>query len=824
MAKEPIAKLLERGDRHRGRRRARSVVRAAAAVLVVSVLALILAGLFVRHRVRGSLAQLDGTLPLPGLQDTVVVERDTRGVPTIRGSNRSDVARATGFVHAQDRFFQMDMLRRQAAGELAELLGPALADADTEVRRHRFRASARAIVAGSDPGTRALLDAYSGGVNAGLDRLRQKPFEYFLLRAEPEPWSPADTLLVVFSMYIELQDEGGRRETALGAIWDTMPAPLAAFLATRGTEWDAPVRGGPFETPPIPDASIVDLRRRPAGRKVRSVARLDHSLAESTLVAGSNSWAVSGEHTAHGGALVSNDMHLPLGVPNIWYRARLEWRAETGVGSHSVTGVTLPGAPPVVVGSNGSVAWSFTNSYGDWSDVVIVDRDPGDRDRYLTPEGPEPFVVHEERIEIAGAPVRVVDVPWTRWGPLVGRDHRGRELALRWVAHDPVAVNLSIMELESARTTNEALRTAAAAGVPAQNFVVGDREGRIAWTILGPLPRRGPCADPQLPSFGARGGCEWLGFLDPSEYPRIEDPPGGRIWTANARVVDGAALERIGDGGYALGARARQIRDGLAALGPTGERDMMELQLDDRALFLSRWRELLLSTASDSWTRRDPLRESFRSLVRGWGGRASVDSVGYRLVRGFRIFLRDAVFEPIFAQCRQLDERCDHHRLSQIEGPLWKLVAERPEHLLGPAHESWDALLAATLDDTLEYFTAEGRVLTDQTWGARNVVRARHPVSLAVPWLSRWLDMPAASLPGDSFMPRTQGPRFGASQRMAVAPGREESGLFHMPGGQSGHPLSPHYEDGHGDWAAGRPSPFLPGPAEHVLELEPAAE
>ncbi len=812
--------------RARSPRRGRTVARVLLIAAGVAVAASVVAALVVHSRVRGSLPPLEGTVGVPGLRHDVRVDRDARGVVTIRGADRIDVARATGLVHAQDRFFQMDLLRRQAAGELAELLGAPLADADARMRRHRFRALATRIVTEATADERALLEAYADGVNAGLATLAARPFEYLILRAPPEPWRPADSILVVFAMYVELQDENGTRETALGAMWDTLPPPLAEFLTTRGTEWDAPIVGGPIETPPVPDASVVDLRRTStADPSVRSAGRAaaPRLRDRGPVASGSNSWVVSGERTAHGGALVSNDMHLPHGIPNIWYRARLEWGGRDDTPRHAVTGVTLPGAPPVVVGSNGAVAWGFTNSYGDWSDVIVVERDAAESGRYLTPDGSEPFVVHRERIEIRGAEAREIDVRWTRWGPIMGRDHRGRELALRWVAHEPAGAGLGITGLEIARSVAEALDAAAGVAAPAQNLVVGDRDGNIGWTLLGPIPRRAGCDEPERPRSGARDACTWLGLLEPSLYPRVVNPPGGRLWTANSRVVDGPDLALLGDGGYVLGARARQIRDGLAAREILDERGALEIQLDDRALFLSRWRDLLLETASEDWVRGDAAREAFRRHVEDWGGRASVGSVGFRLVRGFRIILRDAVFEPIFAECRRLDERCDQARLSQIEGPLWRMLEERPAHLLGPEHQSWEAMLAATLDRTVAYFTADGRELAEQTWGARNDVTIRHPMSFALPWLSRWLDIPTGPLPGDAFMPRVQGPGFGASQRMVVAPGRESSGVFHMPGGQSGHPLSPHYRDGHSDWAEGRPAPFLPGPPVATLELRPVS-
>jgi penicillin amidase len=290
--------------------------------------------------------------------------------------------------------------------------------------------------------------------------------------------------------------------------------------------------------------------------------------------------------------------------------------------------------------------------------------------------------------------------------------------------------------------------------------------------------------------------------------------------------MPGEALEILGLGNYDLGARARQIRDDLRDIEGATEADMLQVQLDDRALFLERWRELLLETIGPAPT--DPRLEEARRLVEGWGGRAAIDSVGYRLVRAFRDRVSHQAFDPLLAPCRDADPRLDYtgHRPTeghrQWEGPLWALVTERPLHLLDPRFESWDALLLASLDEVLDALTAEGAVLAERTWGEHNTVLFRHPLSRAVPALGGWLDIPPRPLPGDSNMPRFQSPDAGASERFAVSPGREGDGYFHMPGGQSGHPLSPHYRDGHEAWVRGEPTPFLPGPAEHVLTLQPA--
>jgi penicillin amidase len=301
-------------------------------------------------------------------------------------------------------------------------------------------------------------------------------------------------------------------------------------------------------------------------------------------------------------------------------------------------------------------------------------------------------------------------------------------------------------------------------------------------------------------------------------------------------VVDGAAFRLIGPGDYDLGARAGQIRDALAVVADTGPEEMLRIQLDDRAVFLGRWRQLLLATLDAEATAARAARADFRALAEDWIPRASVDSVGYRLVRGFRARVQEQVLAGLTAG---LESRLpDGRRLlpsRQFEGTLWRLVTERPPHLLPAGHGTWRDLLLAAVDEALDYYEANyetplsertwgehNTVRIRRTWGEHNTVRIRHPLSRAVPFLATLLDMPREPLPGDANLPRAQGTRFGASERFAVAPGAEEEGYFHMPTGQSGHPLSEWYDAGHRDWADGRPTPFLPGAPLHRLELVPS--
>ncbi len=799
-------------------------------VLGALLLLLLMLGLgaawWVRTRLTDSLPVLDGQQSLAGLTAPVTVTRDARGIPTISGASRRDVARALGVLHAHDRFFQMDLQRRQPAGELSALVGPAAVPADSRMRLHQFRQVAREALQRADPAWRALLEAYSDGVNAGLASLTAPPFEYALLRQSPEPWKAEDSILAVMAMFSALQGRQMEFEQAAEQVRSAVPPAVFEFLTRAGSEWDAPAEGEAIERPPVPGADLFNLRATLRAAVVPSPDPASDPDAIAHAAIGSNNWAVAAAHTGGHGALLANDMHLQLGVPNIWYRTAMQFpdpdRPEI---TRTLHGVTLPGLPVQVVGSNGDVAWGFTNTGGDWSDLVRLEPDPADPSRYLTPDGPRAFETVTEQIAVRGEAPRPLTIRTTIWGPVVWTDVDGHAYAQHWVAHDPDVIAGDLSRPERAASIDELLTAVVGLGVPHQNVTMAGRDGRIAWTVGGAVPvRRGfTGTTPVSWADGTRG---WDGYLDAPSVPRIVDPEVGRIWTANAPVVDGDRLARIGDGGYADGIRARIIRDDLLARTAARPRDMLALQLNDRALFLERWRALALrvldTPAATQPTDRAAPRRQMRDLIeRTWTGRASTDSTAYRLVRMFRTDVVRRVLTFVTAPVKQKDPAFDYTQLGRTEGSVWAVVDARPLHLLDARHESWDALFLEAIDAVHAELTADGRALADQTWGEANRAQIVHPLTAALPWLGRWLNMPGDPLPGDAYTPRAQSPRTGASERLVVSPGREAEGLLQMPTGQSSHPLSPFFGTMHRDWVDGTPSPLVPGPAQHTLTLVP---
>lgn len=758
---------------------------------------------------RGSLPILDGTVRGNGLSADVSVDRDALGVPTISGVDRGDLAYATGFLHAQDRFFQMDLLRRAAAGELAELFGPAVLNLDRRDRLHQFRKRAVALLARASADERRLIDRYTRGVNDGLNGLSVRPFEYLLLGLTPSAWRPEDSILVIYSMYFDLQYDELNSTLSRALLRQRLPEDMSAFLLPDVSHWDAPLdqaKSPTMDMPALP-AAKPDWQ----GRTAASAAQ-----REDNAIAGSNSLAIDGAHSRRGAALIANDMHLGLRLPNIWYRLSLVYPGAGGI-LRRVTGASLPGTPAIVVGSNGRVAWGFTNSSGHYLDLVALDDDTMETLRYHNAGNEEQATREVERIAVKGAPAVDLPIVETRWGPAI--ELAKKVYAVHWVAHDPNAVNLHLLRMEDADNATSAIKVGQASGIPTQNLVVADANGHIGWTLAGPLPRHVTPSD-GLPVSEPESRT-WSGYLRPEEYPARLDPSFGRIWTANNRQLSDRDQEKIGGKDADMGARATQIRDDLLASGSFDERTLLAIQLDDRALWIQLWRQLLLDTLDDGALAGHPERAELKRLVVAWNGRADADAVGYTLVRSFYRSMYNAWFGGLDAELSRLSPRVSYRRASQRTEAVMEVLAEKRDWIPS-GMANWRAFLLNRIDAVIAHATQGGARLRDAQWGRTNRARIAHPLALVLPSFRRWLAVPPEPLSGDNEMPRVQAPEFGASERMVVSPGHEETGIFHMPGGQSGHPLSPFFLAGHEAWVRGDASPFLPGPAVHRLTFMPS--
>jgi penicillin amidase len=701
----------------------------------------------------------------------------------------------------------MDLQRRRAAGELAELFGAAALPSDREMRGHGFRRVAEELLPRLPALHRRWLEAYAEGVNAGLADLGARPPEYLALLREPRAWTAQDSILAVLAMH-EALSMGASQELQHDVLRTLAPAGVAEFLMPETGRFDRPVVGPAGD--PVGPASIPG----PAALGPWPAQGSASGDAERPPTPGSNNWAVAGSRTADGRAILANDMHLHLGVPTIWYHAQAEWDGRRAVG------VTYPGVPGFVAGSNGRVAWGFTNVSGDFEDWVLVEVDPAAPERYRVGPGAadtESFGERTEEIAVRGAPAERLTLRTTRWGPVTGRDARGRPLVLKWPAREAGLVNLNILDMVDADSLDRAVEVARGWWGPPQNVLIASAEGRIGWVVSGWIPdRRG--FDGRTPASWAVGGAGWAGPIEEARRPVVLDPPEGVLATANARTLPVPESRLLG-WHWESGSRTRRIHERLAERATWDERGLLDVQLDTRVSAYDEYRRVILEVVSPEDS--DAPLAAARRAADAWTGRADAESIGFRVVARVRAALDGALIRPLWWPRRRADPAFSLWAL-QDEEPLLRLLEERPAHFLPKGHADWRGMLRDLLRRSLINPATRLPYGEADTWGDARRVRIAHPFSLAVPAAGRLLNMPDEGLPGHASAVRVQGSSFGASERLVVSPGHEEDAILHLPCGQSGHVLSPHYADGHAAWARGEPRPLLAGPAVSAFRLVPA--
>jgi penicillin G amidase len=795
--------------------------------LVVLAFGVLFVGIF---WIRGSLPPLDGTRTAAGLAAPVTLERDSLGVAVIRASGWNDGHLGLGFAHGQDRFFQMDLVRRLMAGELADLVGPGALASDREMRAYAYREAARLHLGALPAERRATLEAYVAGVNAGLSSLRRRPPEYVLLRSQPDPWEAEDAILTFLYFYHALSTHY-REELRLRDLFAHLPAQVAEFLTPETSRFDRVVPGletspggdpsGGYRPLPIPPPWVFDLRLRddplPDGRRALRIY--------GDLPGGSNAWVVGDE--AGGAALVAGDPHLALQVPGTWYRAELH------VPGGTARGATLPGLPGFFAGMTDHLAWSPTAAMVDQTDLVELELDPADPGRYRTPEGWAAFVVVQDTLRVRSGEPEILERRSTVWGPVVRTGGDGTLLALRSPAHAPGGITLEYLDVTRARTVHEAIEVARRMGGPALGLVFGDAEGRAGWVVSGILPAR-EGHDGRLPVAAGLGEARWPGTRPESERPMVVDSAGGHLLTANQRF---APLEasRTFSAQWMPATRARRVDELLSAEGGAvlDEAVHYRHQLDTRSLEHEVVRALLLELLVEEpveageeaggeppWT-PEPGLQTIRAHAEAWNGFADADAPHFRTMEAAGRALRGAALGPLLGivLAEAPDYRYGWHLAHEA---AFRILEERPPHFLPPGEENWDRYLRRALRRMVEEL---GGGLGDDglgtSWGSANRARIAHPFSAVQPALARYLDMPRDPMPGWLGTVRAQSPRYGQSLRFVGRPGFPERAILDLPGGQSGHPVSRWYGAGHLDWVQAGATPLAAGPPQHRLTLEP---
>lgn len=754
-------------------------------ILLITISTVLLSAIaFVYFIFYSSLPELDGDSQVDGINNTIVLQRDALGQAVISTKNRQDAAYALGFAHAQDRLFQMDAQRRAAAGTLSALLGKSTLKLDKQVRFHDFASKASLAYAQLPQWQRELLTQYTKGVNDAVEESLTLPMEYQLTRNHFTPWAPEDSLLVIYSMYLDLQLGQVKRDLAFTRVAHHFGDEMVEFLL-QPSQYQAALDGSER-------TSISTIPTLP-----KQVARRPIELNEPFDI-GSNNWAVSGALTDSSSAMLANDMHLSLRVPIIWYRAQLNYTLNNL--PVSVTGVSLPGVPGIVVGTNGHIAWGFTNAYLDNTDWITLDSDTPVRERDVSIEIAKSEPHTYKQLESDYGPVRIIN---------------GKAYALKWVAHQDYAANIGVVQLDSATSVTDAIPLAKSFGMPVQNLTLVDKTGNLAWTPAGAVTGR------KQPSNTAIEQEQYDSLWDKNEdtLPVVYNPSHQRIWTANARVISADDFARFGDGGYAVGARGKQIKSRLFEREMFDESSFYRIQLDNEARFLIPWHALLYRTlATDKASNQIALTH-----LDNWQTCACEDSVGYTLVRRFRSEVIAQLFAPIFTVL-QSEDVSHRHIIRHLEPATWDILNQQPSSWLPSEHTDWQAFLAAAHEQSVAKMKEKhgaDESLNALTWGKVNQLTVKHPLGDIIPLFGKSLHMQTTAGFGDSFMPAVQGTRFGASQRLFVRPGDLDKAILTLPGGQSGHPLSPFYRAGFVDYIQQQSTPLLPQTILHTRRFEP---
>ncbi|MEY3022669.1 MAG: hypothetical protein RIS86_1867 [Planctomycetota bacterium] len=742
---------------------------------------------------------------IPTLGERVSASLDDRDVPRIEATTLLDAIRAEGWLHADARFLQMDFARREASARLSELVPQALPLDRRAAHLGLGQLAERALAALPDA-HRRMLDAYADGVNA---RLRAEPGlpEYRLLRSAPEAWRPVDTILVQLAMARYL-DGSASLDLERAPVHGALPAGWATFLTHRGGVLDQTVDGSHAPSAAGPDRALVE---RLAGSvpTTRRDQEAPTPPASGEVHPGSNAFAVAGSRTRDGRAIVGNDMHLAHSAPGFWYRVEMEWPGGR------LMGLSLPGVPLVVQGTNGRVAWAFTNLTADLADLVRLEVDPDDPSRYRLGAGFEPF--GERRIAIGPASGREeIVVRSTAFGPVLAEPLAGAPVAWRWSLAEDGGVDCGLFDLCLAGSLDDAISAAAAWRGPPQNVLVADELGDIGWTISGSLPQRARRTPVPVDASAAP---EWDGLLATGDKPRIVRPASGILASANQlSIAPEGALAAILGGDEASGDRAQRLRSLLESRNDWTEPELHALQLDTHSARLLRWRPLAVDAlarlddeaARASGPRVDDATRTMvgeaRRLLGEWNGRVEVESAPPVFLDRFRGALRRAIGTAL---------RIPSDAIS--DDAVLRLAESAPE-----GSPFWPHALAEAARTALAgSFDAEGR---PRLRGDENVLVMRHPAADAFGPLARLASMPPTPLPGHPTAVRVQTPSFGASQRSVVSPAHLEDAILVTPAGQAGLPSSPHFRSLHAPWVRGEPWPLRAGAPARRVEFVPNAE
>jgi len=750
---------------------------------------------------------------------------------------------AQGYVMAQDRLWQMDLLRRVARGQLSEILGPATLSIDKDFRTLGFSRAAARDVAQLDAESRKLMEAYARGVNAFIEEHQDRlPLEFTLLHYKPLPWQPSDTLAISGYMYRTLTDTR-ERELNRAKVTERAGADRAKDLFSEESAMDHFIVGDPSVPNDGSQRSAADnddeddddiqpdtvLKARRAG--VNGIAApdgspdltsalsqsiqqfLEESRNEIRQGLGSNNWVVSGAHTATGKPLLANDTHLELMIPSIWYEVHL-----TAPG-WNVKGFTLPGAPMVIIGHNERIAWGFTNNEADVQDLYLEAFNPAAPDEYRVKGSWTKAQIIYETIHIKGAPDEHLQVVVTRHGPVVARDG-DKAYAMRWTATEPGGLANSYNWLGQAKNWKEFREVMKHVWGPAQNAVYADIDGNIGYVMAARVPIRKK-GHGEVPVPGDTDDYEWTGYIPFDQLPQALNPESGLIVTANARVVGPNYKPYLTDR-WEEPYRTARIYDLLHDRHDLRPEDMLKVQTDTYSyphVFVA---DQLIAAAKAAKP-KDVRAQKLIEGLKDWNGIAEAGSPEVSFLHAVRRAAIEILLEPFLGK----ETTIYQWRSTTF---LQKILTNRPAKWLPAAFKSYDELLAAAADKAVARLAEQSgsQRVEDWAWKRFNSLDMVHPIGREG-LLKKFLSITDKPQSGTVYSIRAATKTHGPAMRFVANLGDWDHSILLLPAGQSGQPGSSHYSDQFSFWYEGKPifAPFSDAAEaasrKHSLTLKPGS-
>jgi penicillin amidase len=758
-----------------------------------------------RRFLRRPLPQKSGHLAVVGLRQPVKVIHDRWGVPHIYAHNEHDLFFAQGFVQAQDRLFQMDVSRRVGAGRLSEVVGPSGLASDRFARMCGWPRAASAQVAGGDPETLDLAEAFAAGVNAFINQ-GKLPIEFSLLAYKPDPWRVLDSAAW-----------GTVLAWGLSVNWET-ELMRAALIETLGPQKAADL------TPTYDhDYTTILPETQIGARLAEALVEAYHQAASHLPLGsvpvghgvGSNNWVVNGQRTASGRPILANDPHLPPFFPPFWYENHLVG------GRYNVAGFTMPGIPGVVIGHNEHVAWGVTNAFPDIQDVYVERLHPQEPDLYEIAGKWKAMEIVSETIKVRGHRPTVEKVRYTDHGPIISdlipEEHR--TLALRWVSHEPNNHLRAILETNRAYDWDTFRHGLRHWGFPSQNVVYADVEGNIGYIMPGMIPIRSK-GKGLVPVPGWNRDYEWTGWIPFSDLPARYNPPQGVIATANNQVV-GSGYPYLLTGEWLPDYRVKRILELVDELTPLSLADNARIQTDTVSLLARRFLFLALPLLVSHEPDHDSMYGRALHLLQAWDHDMRADSVAATLFFGLLVNFTQAVIEqavgPDLAQQllgQSLDQFADHpfHEIGYELAIRW--LEQGPPDWVGDVGSLLMPAFRQTICTLQKGF---GYDSNSWQWGRLHQLHLHNHLA-RIPGLGRLWKPMTLPVAGDGYSVNQTdlSPQFPPhpvniipSCRLIMDVGQWDNSLAVLPGGQSGHPASYHYQDGVDDWQHGRYHPML---------------